>query len=161
MLGLALGLDLMSTRFSRNLYRLIIGHNPEPSPRRKTSALHRGGPSRDEEYKRWIRSLRCATCGRRPRSEAAHVGHDGGKGIKCSDYATIPLCPSCHRIGQDSYHSAGRKTFAAMHLIDYDALVAKYNSIWEQLQGVEIFGPATARSSTGRTVDKSAEVKAC
>jgi len=149
------------SNFSRNLYRYVMGCEPPRSPRRKA----RRGPPRDREYLTWIRSLRCCVCGRSPRNEAAHVGRDGGKGVKCSDYATIPLCAQCHRIGPDSYHD-GKKTFAALHLIDYDALVSKYNSIWEKLQGVKIFAglperlnkPATAQSSTGyQAVDESAE----
>ena len=129
----------MSTPFSRNLFRLITGREPAPSRRRTRSAFYRG-PARDALYLNWIRSLRCAACGRTPRSEAAHVGRDGGKGQKCSDYATIPLCHQCHRTGIYSYHAAGKRTFAAMYCLDYGALVAKYNAIWEQLQGVKVFG---------------------
>ena len=129
----------MSTPFSRNLFRLITGREPAPRARRTRSALYRGGPARDVQYLNWIRSLRCAACGREPRSEAAHVGRDGGKGIKASDYSVIPLCHRCHRTGTYSYHAAGKLTFAAMYCLDFDALVAKYNAIWERLQGVQIF----------------------
>ena len=127
----------MSTRFSRNLFRLVTGREPAPSRRRTRSAFYRG-PSRDAAYLGWIRSLRCCACGRAPRSEAAHVGRDGGKGIKANDYSAIPLCHRCHRTGAYSYH-AGKQTFAAMYCLDYDALVQKYNAIWEQLQGAQIF----------------------
>jgi hypothetical protein len=34
---------------------------------------------------------------------------------------------------------AGKRTFAAMWCLDYDALVEKYNAIWERLHGVRIF----------------------
>ena len=58
--------------------------------------------------------------------------------------------------------------FAAANMIDYDALVAKYNSIWEQLQGVKIFPdlperlkPAIARAATADGMDESAEEEAC
>ena len=149
----------MSTRFERNLYRFVMGCDPARSPRRKA----RRGPPRDKAYLNWIRSLRCAACGRSPRNEAAHVGRDGGKGMKCSDYATIPLCVHCHRLDSTSYHNIGKKVFAAANLIDYDALVAKYNSIWEQLQGVKVFPdlperlkPASARASV-EDLDESQE----
>lgn len=127
----------MSTRFSRNLFRLITGREPAPSRRRTRSAFYRG-PARDAQYLNWIRSLRCAACGREPRSEAAHVGRAAMR-QKCSDYETIPLCHQCHRTGIYSYHAAGKRTFAAMYCIDYGALVAKYNGLWERLQGVQIF----------------------
>lgn len=125
----------MTTRLSRNLFRLITGHEPPASPRRKPSALHRG-PARDAAYLTWIRSFPCAACGRRPRSEAAHTGRDGGKGLKSNDYSAIPLCHICHRTGTYSYHAAGRRTFAAMYCLDFDALVSRYNAIWDQLQNV-------------------------
>ena len=125
----------MSTRFSRNLFRLITGHNP-PRHRRKRAQR---GPSRDALYLSWIRTLRCSACGKPAPSEAAHTGTDGGLGIKASDYSAIPLCAHCHRVGMYSYHAAGKKTFAAMFCLDYDALVQKYKGIWEQLQGVDVF----------------------
>lgn len=128
----------MSTRLSRNLYRLITGREPLPSPRRKRSALYRG-PARDAVYLSWIRGLRCCACGRAPRSEAAHVGRDGGRGVKASDYSAIPLCHQCHRTGIYSYHAAGKRTFAAMYCLDFDALVAKYNALWERVQGIKVF----------------------
>lgn len=93
----------------------------------------------DALYLAWIRTLRCSACGKSAPSEAAHTGNDGGTGIKASDYSAIPLCAHCHRVGMYSYHAAGKKTFAAMYCLDYDALVQKYRGIWEQLQGVEVF----------------------
>ena len=129
----------MSTRFERNLYRSVFGVNPPRSPRKTKSALYRG-PARDERYKEWIRTLPCCACRRAAPSEAAHVGHDGGKSLKCSDYYTVPLCHACHRTGRCSYHglNGGARAFAAMWCIDLDAEVQKYNAIYEQLHGLTI-----------------------
>ncbi len=129
----------MSTRFSRNLFRLITGRKLPRLPRRARSALHRGGPARDTLYLSWIRTLPCAACGHSSPSEAAHTGRDGGAGIKASDYSAVPLCSRCHRVGVYSYHASGKKTFAAMFALDFDALVQKYNGLWERIQGVEVF----------------------
>jgi hypothetical protein len=125
----------MSTRFERNLYFAVMGEAPPRSARRAA----RRGPPRDERYLDWIRTLPCEACGRAPRSEAAHTGSDGGTGIKASDYSAVPLCPHCHKVGPDSYHMAGRRAFAAMWCIDYNGIVARLNSVWEQLQKVKIF----------------------
>lgn len=125
----------MSTRFERNLYFAVMGEAPARSPRRAA----RRGPARDAAYLTWIRSLPCAACGRAARSEAAHVGTDGGTGIKANDYSAIPLCAACHRVGPNSYHMAGKRTFAAMWCLDYNGIVARLNAVWEQLQKVKVF----------------------
>lgn len=129
----------MSTRFSRNLFRLITGRKLPRLPKRAQSALHRGGPERDELYKSWIRTLPCCACGHSSPSEAAHTGKDGGAGIKASDYSCVPLCFQCHRVGLYSYHVMGKRSFAAMFAVDFDAMVQKYNGLWEKVQGVEVF----------------------
>lgn len=110
-----------------------MGEAPPRSPRRAA----RRGPARDPAYLDWIRTLRCEACGRAP-CEAAHTGSDGGTGIKASDYSAVPLCHICHRTGTYSYH-AGRATFAAMYCLDFRGIVARLNSVWEQLQRVKIF----------------------
>lgn len=129
----------MSTRFSRNLFRLITGRKLPRLPKRARSALHRGGPARDTLYLSWIRTLPCAACGHGSPSEAAHTGRDGGTGIKASDYSAVPLCYQCHRVGIYSYHIMGKNTFATMFAIDFDALVQRYNGLWEKVQGVRVF----------------------
>ena len=125
----------MSTRFSRNLYFAVMG---KPVPRFKRKKARRG-TARDEAYKDWIRSLRCCACGRGPRCEAAHVGHDGGKKQKCSDYATVPLCHVCHRTGPRSFHglNGGARAFAAMWCLDFDALVERYNMAYCVVRGIK------------------------
>jgi hypothetical protein len=127
----------MSTRFERNLYFAILGTKPPRMPRRKA----RRGPARDAAYRAWIRTLKCETCGATP-CEAAHVGLDGGMGMKCSDYSTVPLCWRCHRVGRYSYHMAGAKTFSAMYCLDFRAIVERLNSVWGQLNRVKVFGRA-------------------
>ena len=132
----------MSTRFERNLYFLVTGKSAPRSPRRKP----RRGLARDADYLNWIRSLRCCACGRSPRSEAAHVGHDGGMKQKCSDYATVPLCHICHRTGPHSFHglNGGARVFAAIHCLDFDALVERYNQAYCTVRGIawDVFAAA-------------------
>jgi hypothetical protein len=58
---------------------------------------------RSEEYKKFVRSLPCSSCGSPGPSEPHHV-EQGGVGIKGSDYSCIPLCNSCHRFLEDRGH---------------------------------------------------------
>lgn len=81
-----------SSLLGRQLRYLITGERSKRLPKRKP----RRGPVRDWRYKDWIRSLPCCTCGRPPRSEAAHTGTDGGKSMKASDRSCVPLCFWCH-----------------------------------------------------------------
>jgi hypothetical protein len=62
---------------------------------------------RDEDYKKFIRSLPCLVC-KRPSPSCAHhhplSGHSS-IGLKTSDYRTVPLCgqhchPRVHQIGK-------------------------------------------------------------
>lgn len=88
---------------------------------------------RNEEYKRWIRTLPCCVpgCGRN-QVEAAHTGHDGGRGIKSTDYSCVPLCRHHHCVGPHSYHglNGGRKAFEALHAISFDAIAARLRAEW-------------------------------
>lgn len=54
---------------------------------------------RDIKHLRFVRTLPCVWCFKRP-CHAAHIrkNGDGGTGIKPSDNRTVPLCPSCHYI---------------------------------------------------------------
>lgn len=62
---------------------------------------------RSKRHLEWIRTLPCG-CGAMG-SQAAHVrlGSDGAMGRKPSDFFTVPLCPSCHRI----QHNIGERSF--------------------------------------------------
>ena len=62
-------------------------------------SLAKAVPDRDPDYLSYVRSQTCATwstecCGV---TEAAHLVVYG-KGIKASDYLTVPLCTCCHRL---------------------------------------------------------------
>lgn len=56
--------------------------------------------ARSKRYMKWVGSFPCCNCGAAPRSEAHHEG-DKGMAQKCSDFLTVPLCASCHRIYTD------------------------------------------------------------
>lgn len=65
-----------------------------------------------------IRQLPCLKCGLEGFSEAAHVRMNsaafnkrGGIGAKPDDRWTLPLCPSCHHIDDDSQHRVGEEAF--------------------------------------------------
>jgi hypothetical protein len=97
---------------------------------RKPPSKERRGPARDADYRAWIRTFPCAACGVERGVECAHVGDDGGMSMKCSDFATIPLCAACHRTGPHAYHRLGRTAFARWWKLDIPALVARLNAAW-------------------------------
>lgn len=57
-------------------------------------------PLRSEAYKTWVRTLPCATCGRRGLSECNHVVGYGFKpvGGKTDDFWVFPQCRECHEL---------------------------------------------------------------
>lgn len=79
----------------------------------------RRAPSRSEDYKAFVRTHPCCCCQQGDDVEAHHWGGElHGKGLKPSDFRTVPLCAKCHerwhRIGcvvPFSRHSG--PTFAA------------------------------------------------
>ncbi len=93
----------------------------------------RRGPERCPDYLDWIRTLRCAVCGKGLREftlvEAAHTNVLGFRGMaqKSSDYSAIPLCFWDHLGGPDSYHRLGERKFAEKHDIDIETLVSELN----------------------------------
>ncbi len=99
----------------------------------------RRGPERCPGYLAWIRTLRCAVCGKGAREwirvEAAHTSALGARGLsqKSSDFSAIPLCSWDHRAGPDSYHRLGEQGFLAKHAIDLAALVAALNDRYREL----------------------------
>jgi len=76
-------------------------------------SLELPGPMRDSAYLKWIMSLPCCATGRVGNVVAHHVVTHG-KGVKCSDYATIPLDWHVH----EELHRIGRKTFCARYDLD-------------------------------------------
>jgi len=128
----------MSTRFSRNLYFAVMG---KPAPRSPRKAKARRGPARDRAYLDWIRTLPCCACRRTKGIEAAHVGGlkwGGGAKVKCSDYATAPLCWACHRHGPQSFHglNCSSRLFAAYHCIDFEAKIEALNQAYCVVRGI-------------------------
>lgn len=67
-----------------------------PAPKR----TRRRGPERSEAFLEFVRRKPCFRCGRRPRSHPHHFGKRG-KGQKCSDFLTVPLCEGDHRYWHD------------------------------------------------------------
>lgn len=53
-----------------------------------------------------VRTLSCAGCGRPGPSTPHHVVN-GGKGLKCSDALTSPLCDPCHGLWHSSENRVG------------------------------------------------------
>ena len=88
-------------------------------------------PVRDPAYRRFIRQLPCAACGKSRYVDAAHTGPHGF-GQKASDLNCIPLCArSCHR-----EYDQNPRLFAARMKIDVPGVVSKLNTFWfEKLNG--------------------------
>jgi hypothetical protein len=97
---------------------------------RRASTPTRRGPSRDEDYKAWIRTLPCCACGVEGRSEAAHTGSDGGMSQKASDYSCVPLCPDCHTQAPGAYHRVGKRAFERRHGLSFAGVVDRLQREW-------------------------------
>ena len=79
----------------------------------------------DESYKAWIRRQPCVCCGSRRYIECAHVGLRG-HGQKCSDFETLPLCPTHHVQGPESHHALGKRFWLVWGL-DRHKLIEELN----------------------------------
>ncbi len=107
-------------------------------PFRYVGRKPRRGPERCPAYLGWIRTLRCAVCGKSRRDlipiEAAHTSALGPRGFgqKSSDFSAIPLCFWDHVGGPDSYHRLGERRFAARHGIDLQAVVSRLNEAYRR-----------------------------
>jgi hypothetical protein len=110
----------------RTLVWLVLGRNAEWKPR----SVERRGPPRDLQYREWIRTLPCATCGSHWQIEAAHTGFEGGMSQKASDYSCVPLCKNCHTAGRKAYHRIGKQEFERKYGIDFADLVRALNLVW-------------------------------
>lgn len=90
-------------------------------------------------YRAWIRTQECVVCAKLRLFgvrlqfmgviatgvvECAHVG-DRGKGQKCSDLETLPICDWHHRLARDSHHVLGRN-FWQHHNLDRAELIARF-----------------------------------
>lgn len=78
-------------------------------------------PVRDPDYRRWVKRLPCAGCGRSWGVDPAHTGPHG-MSQKASDLTCIPLCRRCH----DAY-DAEPQEFTEQHNLDISALIERLN----------------------------------
>lgn len=88
-----------------------------PAPTRRKD-FGRSPREHDRAHLDAVRDLPCIKCGVEGFSEAAHVrmnsaayGKRTGTGEKPSDKWSLSLCPSCHRLDQDSQHKVGEAIF--------------------------------------------------
>lgn len=78
-------------------------------------AFPKHAPPRDRKHLAFVREQACAVIGNSCGgvTEAAHIGVEG-RGLKSSDFFTIPLCTLHHR----ESHDAGIITFQLNHAIN-------------------------------------------
>lgn len=97
-------------------------------------------PPAESNYLKWIRTLNCVVCGgaNGAKSEAAHTLILGaaGCGRKSPNRSCIPLCPWCHRLDGDSYHSlTPESAWEEYHDVDLQQLVFDLNERFSRLKG--------------------------
>ena len=92
---------------------------------------HGARPVRDPEYRRFIRSLPCAACGKSRFIDCCHTGPHG-LSQKASDLDCLPFCARpCHGL-----FDADLRGFAERKKIDVDGLIRTLNAFWfEKLNG--------------------------
>ena len=105
-----------------------------PPARRRRNRKQRRTPARSPQYRAWIRALSCLVegCGFSP-CHAAHTGHDGGTGMKASDYSCVPLCPFHHLAG---LHRMGRRQFEQLYRVNLDKEAARLYEAWLDMRRV-------------------------
>jgi hypothetical protein len=84
-------------------------------------------PDRNAKYRDFVRGHVCAVVNNEcsGKTEHAHIG-TGGKGLKASDYYSVPLCTAHHR----EQHNVGAWTFQQHHRIDLWEVAAKLLAEW-------------------------------
>ena len=85
-------------------------------------------PVRDPEYRRFIKRLPCAACGRTWQVDPCHTGAHG-MSQKASDLSCIPLCRTCHR-----EYDAAPCAFAETHALDVRMLITKLNQFYQKIK---------------------------
>lgn len=86
--------------------------------------------NRDENYKRFIRSMPCIICGSTP-SEHSHEPLNGrGMGHKGPDNESLPLCAFHHRIAIRNRHNTAPDRFYGDHGIDWRYEVKLYQKLY-------------------------------
>jgi hypothetical protein len=91
---------------------------PGAKPKRKAD-MGRSPRQKDAGYLEMIRQLPCVSCRMDPCGEAAHIRMARaaagwgkvGLGEKPDDVRSLPLCPECHRNGNNSLHVVGEQPF--------------------------------------------------
>jgi hypothetical protein len=83
-------------------------------------------PVRDPEYRRWVKSLSCAACGRSWGVDPAHTGPHG-LGQKASDLTCIPLCRRDH----DAFDTAPQE-FVEQHRLNIPELIQRLNRAYSE-----------------------------
>lgn len=126
--GGALRLSLPDMRFQdqyelrKYLAREVHGRElPRKPPRSE-----RRGPTRDADYRAWIRTLPSLVSGQFG-CECCHFGSNGGMSQKASDYTCGPLTPEEHR----EYHQIGKHAFATKYQIDCARRAAELRAAWQ------------------------------
>lgn len=84
-------------------------------------------PDRDKAYLKFVRSQVCAAYSNECEgvTEAAHLGTTG-RGMKTSDYLTVPLCTRHHGLS----HSVGISTFQANEGVNLWEVAARLLVRW-------------------------------
>ena len=104
----------------------------QPMPKRRYQ--------RDEDYRRWVASLRCAHCYIAGFSQAAHsdAGADGkGKGIKADDGTCFPACADrpltvgCHTLmGATGHYSRELQQALCQKYVKETKILAQLAGKW-------------------------------
>ena len=96
--------------------------------------LEKPHTERNRKYLDWICTLPCTVCG--GRAEPHHEGEEGngGMGMKCSDYDTVPLCRDHHQYR----HLVGRKSFWDFWEREPKFIIKILNAKWKQQNEKEI-----------------------
>jgi hypothetical protein len=103
---------------------------PERKPPVKAKrSTPRRGPTRDEDYKAWIRQQPSLVSGKTP-CDACHTGSDGGMSMKASDLSCVPLTRSEHQ----EYHRIGKAAFERQYGVCFAREVARLNAEWTILR---------------------------
>ena len=89
--------------------------------------LEKPHTERNREYMDWVATKPCAVCKRL--AEPHHEGKEanGGMGMKCSDYETVPLCRDHHQYR----HLVGRRSFWEFWGIDPQVIITRLNLEWD------------------------------
>ena len=89
-------------------------------------AFPKDNPERNKKYREWVRTHPCLACGVSDETIADHHIHKLGKGIKCSDYETVPVCYDHHQEVEKS-----REDFERKYSIDLKEEAERLKGEWD------------------------------